>query len=353
MSFSHYTRDAVQLLQSLIQTPSLSEEEAEAADIMERFLGSKSVRTERFLNNVWASNICFDTGKPTVLLNSHLDTVPPTSAYTRNPFLAEVEGDRLYGLGSNDAGGCLVSLAMTFLHFHTRRDLPFNLIFAATAEEENSGPNGLAVILEKLPRLDMAIIGEPTEMNVAIAERGLLVLEAETHSPSGHAARYAGNNAIDKAIEDINKIKDFQFERCSSQLGPIKMSVNVIQGGQRHNLIPTTCRYLIDIRLTEVYSAQEIIDLLQDSLHAHLDIRSLRNCPPFTAENHPLVQAAVRSGGRPYVSPTTSDRALLTIPSIKMSPGVSERSHSADEFIAISEIDQGIQQFIDMFEGYR
>lgn len=347
-----YFEEAVTLLQKLISVPSLSNEEENVADIWEQWLKEKGVReVSRFHNNVYAVSNHFDSSKPLLLLNSHMDTVKPVSSWTRDPFSPVIEDGKLYGLGSNDAGGAGVALAMTFLKFKDRGDLPFNLIFAITASEEKMGEFGMRAFLPYLKEKglypDLAIVGEPTECEAAIAERGLVVCDALVKGKSGHAARNEGVNALYLAIEDIEKLRNIQWGKISEILGPIKVSVTVIEAGTQHNVVPDKCKYVIDIRTTDAYSNEETVKILQDiTSHSTLQARSFRIRASVLPADDPLFIAAQNTGLKTYVSPTTSDMAqMYDIPSIKIGPGKSERSHSADEFIFLDEIKNGINTY--------
>jgi len=343
--------DAVSLLKQLIATQSFSREEEHSARILETFLREKAVPFQRIKNNIWAVNKHFDSRKPTLLLNSHHDTVKANTSWTMNPFdPVEIDG-KLYGLGSNDAGGCLVSLLMTFLHFYHRTDLSYNIVMAASAEEEISGRDGLELVIPELPPLDFAIVGEPTQMDLAVAEKGLLVLDCTARGKSGHAAREEGENAIYKAVEDIRWINSYRFPKVSPTLGPVKMSVTIINAGTQHNVVPDSCTFTIDVRVTDQYTLEEVISIIGDHLQSEVKPRSIRLRPSSIALDHPIVQAGIALGRRTYGSPTTSDQALLDCPSLKMGPGHSERSHAANEFIYIREIEEGIMQYIRMLEN--
>jgi acetylornithine deacetylase len=344
MSIKESHTEAIDLLKKLIETQSFSKEEDAAAQIIRDFFQKKNITYNTHLNNTWAVNKHFDTQKPTLLLNSHIDTVKPSGAWTYNPFEACSIDDKLVGLGSNDAGAALVSLIATFVHFYNEK-LPFNILMAATAEEEISGANGIASILDKI-KIDFSIVGEPTEMKAAISERGLMVIDAVVHGKAGHAARNEGINSIYLAMEDVQWIKNYQFDKTSSELGPIKMTVTVIEAGKQHNVVPAICNYTIDIRTIGEYTYEEIIEIISKNVHAELKPRSLRLKPSLIDSNHPLVKAAESLNIKRFGSATLSDQALLDIPSIKMGPGVSERSHTADEYILISEIEQGIETYI-------
>ncbi|MBE7176781.1 MAG: M20 family metallo-hydrolase [Mucilaginibacter polytrichastri] len=342
--------DALDLLKKLIRTPSFSKEENNTAKAIELFLQQRGVRTQRKLNNIWAYNKHFDAAKPTLLLNSHHDTVKPNSGYTRNPFSADVEDGKLYGLGSNDAGGCLVSLIATFLHFYPQENLNYNICLAATAEEEISGNNGLELVIPDLGPLEFAIVGEPTLMNLAIAERGLLVIDCIAHGKAGHAAREEGENAIYKALADIEWFRTFKFPKESEVFGPIKMSVTIISAGSQHNVVPAECQFTVDVRVTDAYRNEEVVEMIRGHVSCEVKPRSVRLKPSSIDKNHPIVQSGIKLGRTTYGSPTTSDQALLDIPSLKCGPGDSARSHMSDEFIYVNEIREGIAIYIDMLE---
>ncbi|MGN7203666.1 M20 family metallo-hydrolase [Pedobacter sp. SAFR-022] len=342
--------DAVALLKELITISSFSREEDKTADVIERFLRERNVKTQRKGNNVWAYNAQFDANKPTLLLNSHHDTVKPNSGYTRNPFSPDVEAGKLYGLGSNDAGGCLVSLIATFLYYYNTEDLTYNLCLAATAEEEISGLNGLESILPELGLLDFAIVGEPTLMNLAIAERGLMVLDCQVHGKAGHAAREEGENAIYKALKDIQWFKSYRFAKVSELFGPLKMSVTVINAGTQHNVVPELCSFTVDVRVTDAYTNEEVLKIIKTNVSCAVKPRSTRLKPSSIDKNHPIVQSGIRMGKETYGSPTTSDQALLSIPSLKVGPGDSARSHMADEYVYVQEILDGIEGYVEMLK---
>jgi acetylornithine deacetylase len=343
---------AVTVLEQLIATPSFSTQEQGTAEVIAGLFHVLSIPYQRHGHNVWARMLHWQEGKPVVLLNSHHDTVRPAAGWQRDPFTPTLEGDRLYGLGSNDAGGPLVSLIAAFMHFYQREGLPFNLILAATAEEEISGPNGIAALLGELPPIALGIIGEPTQLQMAIAERGLMVIDAVAKGKAGHAAREEGVNAIYLALEDIAWIKGYQFEQVSPLLGPVKATVTQIEAGYQHNVVPDTCTYVIDVRTQECYTNAEVLDLLQRHTHAELKPRSLRLNPSGIPESHPIVQAGLSLGLKTFGSPTLSDQALCPFPTIKIGPGDSARSHTADEYIAISEIEAGIEIYIQLLEVY-
>ena len=346
--------EAVELLKQLISIPSFSREESETAALIEQYLQAKGFAAKRHLNNVWCVNKYFDAQKPTILLNSHHDTVKPNRCYTNDPFEPLLSDGKLYGLGSNDAGGPLVSLIAAFVSFCEEPDLPFNLVLAATAEEEVSGTNGIESILPFLPRIDLAIVGEPTLTNLAIAEKGLLVLDCTAHGRAGHAAREEGDNAIYKALRDIDWFRSFQFPRVSKTLGPVKMTVTVITTENKaHNVVPDACSFVVDVRVTDEYAHEEILDTIRQHVHCEVKPRSLRLRASTIAENHPLVQAGISLGKTAYGSPTTSDQALIPAPSLKCGPGDSARSHTADEFIYLHEISEGIHTYIHLLEAVK
>lgn len=343
----------ISLLQSLISVSSLSRDEQDAARIIRDFLADSGVIYETSVNNTWVKNKFWKDGLPVVLLNSHIDTVKPASGYTRNPFSPDVEDGILYGLGSNDAGGALVTLLAVFMHFNLQENLPFNLIYAATAEEEISGANGMESILKELGAIDLAIVGEPTKMQMAIAEKGLMVLDCTAHGKSGHAAREEGENAIYKAIADIEKIRNYKFEKVSDILGAVKMSVTVINAGTQHNVVPDLCSFVVDVRTNEFYSNKKAFQVIDQLIEADVVPRSLRLNSSGIPVDHPIVQRGVSLGLSYYGSPTTSDQAVIPYPSIKIGPGDSARSHTADEYIYISEIEEGYRIYVDLLTDLR
>ena len=343
--------DAVILLKKLITTASLSKEEEETAEIIQAFLESRGVVTHQYLNNIWAKNKYFDESKPTILLNSHHDTVKPNKAYTLNPFEPIEKDGKLYGLGSNDAGGCLVSLIATFLHFHKQENLKYNIIIAATAEEEISGPNGVEILLPRLPKIDFGIVGEPTMMNMALAEKGLLVLDCIAHGIPGHAAREEGENALYKAVKDIEWFMNYKFDRVSELLGPMKMSVTIINAGSQHNVVPSECKFTVDVRVNELYSFEEVLDTIKANVVSDVIPRSCRLRSTSIPVQHTIIQSGIKLGRTYYGSPTTSDKALMSFPTLKMGPGDSARSHTADEFIYVDEIKNGIDLYIQLLDN--
>ena len=339
--------DAIGLLKKLVATPSFSREEDGTSAILEKFFLERNIPAKKHLYNVWAVNKFFDNTRPTLLLNSHHDTVKPNSQYTRDPFKATIEDERLYGLGSNDAGGSLVSLIAAFLYFYEKENLKYNLIMAASAEEEISGPNGIEVLLDQLGPIDCAIVGEPTQMQMAVAERGLMVLDCIARGKAGHAARKEGENAIYKAIKDINWFTSYKFPKVSELLGPVNMDVTVIETDNKaHNVVPAQCKFIVDVRVNEFYTFEEVFAIIVENIQSEAKARSFRLRSTSIELNHPLVKAGLDLGRTYYGSPTTSDKALMFFPSLKMGPGDSGRSHSADEFIFVEEIREGIELYI-------
>lgn len=340
--------NAIVLLKKLIATPSFSKEEKETAEIIKSFLESAGIAAESHLNNIYAFNKYFDESKPTILLNSHHDTVRPNKGYTLDPFTPIEKDGKLYGLGSNDAGGCVVSLIATFIHYYNEPNLKYNLILAITAEEEISGHNGVEILLPQLPKIDFGIVGEPTLLNMAVAEKGLLVLDCTNHGRAGHAAREEGDNAIYKAVKDIEWFISYRYDKVSDLLGPMKMSVTIINAGTQHNVVPQECRFTVDIRVNELYTFEEVLGIIRANVQCDVQPRSSRLRSTSIPINHPLIQAGVELGRSYYGSPTTSDKALMNFPTLKMGPGDSGRSHTADEFIYIDEIGAGIDMYIKL-----
>lgn len=348
MNTSLQTSLAIEFLQKLIAIPSVSKEEHATADLIESYLQIRNIPSNRIANSVWAQNKCFNDSLPTLLLNSHHDTVPANAGYSRDPFDSEISLGKLYGLGSNDAGAALASLFSTFIRFYEAQ-LPFNIIFAASAEEEISGTKGMELLLQHLPKIDMAIVGEPTSMNMAIAEKGLLVLDCKAAGKSGHAARDEGKNAIYIAMQDIQHVQRLNFQKTSSLLGPVHLAVTSIETKNKlHNVIPDECRFLIDVRVNELYAFEEIIAELKSNMQSEIQPRSLRLKPSFIPLNHPLVVAGLQTELRPFGSPTLSDMALMNFPAIKLGPGDSARSHTADEFVYISEIENAVLKYQEL-----
>ncbi len=344
--------DAIQLLQQLIETPSFSKEEDKTADILENVLLDKGIPANRHLNNVWAINKHFDYSKPSILLNSHHDTVKPNKGYTKDPFKAVIEDDKLFGLGSNDAGGALVSLLATFIHFYDHENLKYNLVFAASAEEEISGTNGIEALLPFLPPISFGIVGEPTLMNLAVAEKGLLVIDCVNYGIAGHAARNEGDNALYHSLQDIHWFKNYQFNKVSDLLGPVKMTVTSIETENKaHNIVPSVCKFVVDIRVNECYTFEDILSEIKQHVNCEIKPRSLRMRSSSIPLDHPLILSGMSLGRTTYGSPTTSDKALMPFETLKMGPGDSARSHTADEFIFLNEIEEGIELYIKLLEN--
>lgn len=334
------------LLKNLIETPSISREESKTADILQSFFEAKQIPVNRLINNIWAYNKNFDEKKPCLLLNSHHDTVKPNVGYTKDPYLAEIIDGKIFGLGSNDAGGCLVSLIAAFLYYYEFDNLKYNICFLASAEEEVSGKNGVELAYPKLMPCEFAIVGEPTMLNLAVAEKGLMVLDCTVKGEAGHAARGEGVNAIYEAISDLNWFRNFEFDRVSSLLGKVKMTVTVFQSGTQHNVIPATANFVVDVRTTEMYTNDEVLKIIKDNVKAEVLPRSTRLSPSQIDITHPIVLSGLNLGKKIFGSPTLSDQALLPIPSLKVGPGDSARSHMSDEFIYLDEIYEGIKFYI-------
>ncbi len=344
-------QDAVELLKRLIATPSFSKEENKTADIICAFLDQHRIHFEKIGNNIYAKSQFYDANKKSILLNSHHDTVKPNKGYTVDPFEPLEKDGKLYGLGSNDAGGCLVSLIVTFLHFYDKENLNYNLIFCASAEEEISGVNGIELALPYLGEIDFGIVGEPTLLEMAVAERGLMVIDCTAHGVAGHAARKEGENALYKALDDIDWIRNYQFEKISPLLGEGKMTVTIIEtDNKQHNVVPAQCKFVIDVRVNELYKFEEILATLQQNLQSEFKPRSTRMRSTSIPIDHPIVKAGIELSHCYYGSPTTSDKALMPFPALKMGPGDSARSHSADEYIYLKEIEEGIETYIRLLE---
>ena len=350
MTQEEYLRDAIGLLSQLIATPSTSRNEKDAADIMEKALHNYGFTPHREANNVWVIDPHFDEQKPTLLLNAHIDTVKPVDSWRRDPFAPTIEGDTLYGLGSNDCGGGLCSLLQTF-RMQTEKTQNYNLIYLASAEEEVSGKDGISRALPLLPKIDLAIVGEPTGMQPAVAEKGLMVLDVIAHGKSGHAARNEGVNAIYEALDDMRWIRDYKFEKVSPFLGPTKMTLTVVNAGTQHNVIPDKCTMLVDIRTNEFYDNEEVYHFICQHLKSEVKAHSFRLKSSRIDPEHPLIKKCVAMGMKPFGSPTLSDQALMPFPSFKLGPGESSRSHSADEFIKISEIADAIAKYKELLDG--
>jgi len=350
MTQEQYVSDAVQLLKKLIATPSVSRNEKDAADIMEQTIRSYGFEPQREANNLWIIDPHYDESRPTLLLNAHIDTVKPVASWSRNPFSPDVEDGVLYGLGSNDCGGGLCSLLQIF-RMLTEKPQSYNLIYLASAEEEVSGKDGITRALPLLPHIDLAIVGEPTGMNPAVAEKGLMVLDVIAHGKSGHAARNEGVNAIYEALDDMRWIRDYKFEKVSEFLGPTKMTLTVVNAGTQHNVIPDKCTMLVDIRTNEFYDNEEVYEFIRQHLKSEVKAHSFRLKSSRIDPEHPLIRKCVAMGMKPFGSPTLSDQALMHFPSFKLGPGESSRSHSANEFIRISEIRDAIAKYETLLDG--
>ena len=345
-------REVISLLERLIKTPSISRDESAVADIVwDEFL-RLGFQPQRKGNNVWAEAWAYDAGKPTILLDAHLDTVKPVAGWVRDPFTPSVEGERLYGLGSNDTGASLVSLIATFVRL-AQREQPYNLICLASAEEEVTGIGGVRMVLEELPKIDFAIVGEPTQMHPAVAERGLMVFDCVARGVSGHAARQEGVNAIYKAMEDIEWFRSYTFPRISPMLGPVKMSVTGIEAGTQHNVIPAECRFVVDVRVNECYQNEELLALVREQVHSEVTPRSTHLSSSFISLDHPAVKRLKTLGRVPFASPTMSNQAVMPFTTLKLGPGDSARSHTADEYIQLSEIEQAMEIYYDLLNGLK
>lgn len=350
MTAQQYTGEAVSLLSHLIATPSVSRDERRAADIMEEELTRCGFTPHREANNVWAIGQCQREDRPTLLLNAHIDTVKPVASYTRNPYEPSLEDGTLYGLGSNDCGGGLVSLLQVFRELSASERCPYNLVYLASAEEEVSGKDGISRALPLLPHVDVAIVGEPTGMQPAVAEKGLMVVDITAHGKSGHAARNEGVNAIYEALDDLCWIRSHRFDRVSQFLGPTKMQATVVNAGTQHNVVPDECKIVVDVRTNELYTNEEVFDIISSHCKSECRARSFRLHSSRIDLNHPLVERCVALGLQPFGSPTLSDQALMPFASLKLGPGQSARSHSADEYIKVSEIEHAIGLYLRLLE---
>ena len=350
MTAQQYTGEAVSLLSHLIATPSVSRDERRAADIMEEELTRCGFTPHREANNVWAIGSCQREDRPTLLLNAHIDTVKPVASYTRNPYEPSLEDGTLYGLGSNDCGGGLVSLLQVFRKLSASERCPYNLVYLASAEEEVSGKDGISRALPLLPHVDVAIVGEPTGMQPAVAEKGLMVVDITAHGKSGHAARNEGVNAIYEALDDLCWIRSHRFDRVSQFLGPTKMQATVVNAGTQHNVVPDECKIVVDVRTNELYTNEEVFDIISSHCKSECRARSFRLHSSRIDLNHPLVERCVALGLQPFGSPTLSDQALMPFASLKLGPGQSARSHSADEYIKVSEIEHAIGLYLRLLE---
>ena len=345
-----YTSEAITLLSSLVSIPSVSREEEQVADFLQNYMERSGIMTGRSGNNIWCVSPMFDTKKPTILLNSHIDTVKPVNGWRKQPFTAKMEDGKLYGLGSNDAGASVVSLFEVYRYL-SATEQAYNLIFLASCEEEVSGKNGIESVLPQLPPIALGVVGEPTEMHPAIAEKGLMVLDVTAHGKAGHAARNEGENAIYKALDDIQWFRNYRFPKESSFLGPVKMSVTQVNAGTQHNVVPDICTFVVDIRSNECYSNEELFQEICSHIQSEAKARSFRLNSSHIDAKHPFVKRAVELGRTPFGSPTLSDQALMRFPSVKIGPGKSSRSHTADEYIRVSEIEEAIGMYIKILDG--
>ena len=347
MNYKKYTQEAIELLQKLISTPSVSRDEQAAADVLQQQIKAWELPCKRIGNNLVVSKR-LNKKKPTLLLNAHIDTVKPVATWTRNPFEPTIEDGKLYGLGANDCGGGLVSLLQAYRILSEQEDIPYNIIYVASCEEEVSGQNGFSLVLPTLPDIDVAIVGEPTGMQPAIAEKGLMVIDGVAYGKSGHAARDEGVNAINEALDDLMWLRDYRFRKVSPLLGETKATVTIVHAGTQHNVVPDKLEFVIDVRTNEYYQNEYVFAFLQRRMKSELKARSFRLHSSFIPEDHPLVKKCKRMKMKPYGSPTLSDQALMPFPSFKLGPGESCRSHSADEFIGIDEIDKAIRTYVKL-----
>ena len=342
--------DTITLLEDLIRIPSFSREEGAACDLLEAWLEAHGFEgVHRVGNNLWMESES-PSGKPTILLNAHIDTVRPASGYTRDPFTPVVEGGRLYGLGSNDDGGSLAALLEAYSKLISAPQ-PYRLVFSATAEEEVCGKGGFDLLLPEIGKIDFGVIGEPTGMNMAVAEKGLMVLDCMAHGKSGHAARNEGVNAIYEALKDIEWFRTYRFPRVSDFLGPVKMSVTMISAGTQHNVVPDSCSFVVDVRSNGLYTNPELLELIKESVRCDVKERSTRIGSSHLPMEHPVVKRGLSLGLEPFGSPTTSNQALCTFPTLKIGPGDSARSHGPDEFICLDEIASGVDIYVKLLDG--
>ena len=343
-------QEATILLKNIIAIPSFSKEEQKVTDLLERYIELQGYTVSRKDNNIWLMSPGFDSTRPTLLLCSHIDTVKPVAGWTHDPFMPLVENGKLFGLGSNDAGASVVTLLQTFFIL-SQKQQSYNLIYAAVAEEEISGEKGISSLLQELPKIDFAIVGEPTGMHLAVAEKGLMVLDCVAYGKSGHAARDEGENAIYKAIEDITWFNKFIFPEQTEFLGPVKMTVTQINAGTQHNVVPDQCSFVVDVRSNEMYSNQELLDIITQKVNCTVTARSTRLCSTATPLDHPIVEQGKFLGRNLYGSPTLSDQALLPFPSVKIGPGDSARSHTANEYVLVKEIEEAIEVYVRLLDG--
>lgn len=350
MDINHLTHEATDLLIKMVSIPSVSREEKEVADFLEKVLSDYGLNPHRNGHNIWSICPTYDPSKPTLLLNAHIDTVKPTSSWTISPFSPVIEDGKLYGLGTNDDGASVVSLLQVYRQI-IQSPQQYNIVFLASCEEEVSGKNGIEQVLPLLPHIDVALVGEPTGMQPAIAEKGLMVIDVTAHGKSGHAARNEGENAIYKALDDIQWFRQFHFDKESPLLGPVKMSITIIQAGTQHNVIPDQCKFTVDVRSNEFYSNEEIFKIICNHIQGEAQARSFRLNSSHITEDHPLVKRAIELGRIPFGSPTLSDQALMKFPSLKMGPGQSSRSHTANEYIELNEIKEAITLYYNILNG--
>lgn len=348
--YQDYKQEAVILLKNIVTIPSFSNEEQKVADLLERYIELQGYTVSRKDNNIWLMSPGFDSARPTLLLCSHLDTVKPVAGWTHDPFMPHLEDGKLFGLGSNDAGASVVTLLQAFFIL-TKKQQSYNLIYAAVAEEEISGEKGISSLLQELPKVDFAIVGEPTGMHLAVAEKGLMVLDCVAYGKSGHAARNEGENAIYKAIEDITWFNEFIFPEQTEFLGPVKMTVTQINAGTQHNVVPDQCSFVVDVRSNEMYSNQELLDIITQKVNCTVTARSIRLSSTATPLNHPIVEQGKIIGRKLFGSPTLSDQALLPFPSAKIGPGDSARSHTANEYVLVKEIEEAIEVYVELLDG--
>lgn len=347
---SYYSHEAISLLQTLIAVPSVSREENLATDKLQQRIQNYDLSYKRLKNNIWVEPRQIDSSKPTLLLNAHIDTVKPVKTWTKDPFQPVIEGNVLYGLGANDCGGGLVSLLQVY-RILTLQPQPYNLIYLASAEEEVSGKDGISAVLPLLPKIDVAIVGEPTGMQPAIAEKGLMVLDIVAHGKSGHAARNEGVNAIYEMLDDLVWIRNYRFKKVSPLLGATRMQATVIQAGTQHNVVPDECKVTVDVRTNELYTNEEVFHIIQEHIRSDVQAHSFRLNSSHIDTHHPIVKRCLAMGMQPYGSPTLSDQALMPFPSLKLGPGESARSHAADEFILLSEIKEAIKKYVSLLDG--
>ena len=346
------TQQAIDLLKRLIATPSVSRDEAAAAYLMQAEFERWGFVPKRKGNNVWAEAWPYDEAKPTILLDAHIDTVKPSAAWVRDPFTPSVEGDRLYGLGSNDTGASVVTMFATFLRL-SKSEQPYNLIMLASAEEEVTGIGGVRAVLQELPTIDFGLVGEPTSLQPAVAEKGLMVLDCTSHGVAGHAAREEGVNAIYKALKDIEWFRTHRFERVSPMLGPVKMTVTGIEAGTQHNVVPAECRFMVDVRVNECYQNEELLAEIREAVECDVQPRSTHLNSSAIALDHPAVVRLIEMGRVPFGSPTMSNQAVMPFTTLKLGPGDSARSHTADEYVLLGEIADAMELYFALLDNLK